>query len=63
MAEQPPVTIEPPPSCISDDPERDFKRLRNMLRFVVGVPKVAVDRSIAEEAERKKRRKEQIKNG
>ncbi len=62
MAEQPPATIEPSPSYISDDPERDSKQFRNLLRLVVGVPKEAVDRSIAEEAEQKKTRKSKESN-
>ncbi len=61
MAEQAAVSQSTP--YVSDDPARDFQRFKDTLRSVVSVPKEAVDKAIAEEAEQKKQRKEQVKNG
>lgn len=61
MAEQGVVKSSTP--YVSENPESDFKRLKDTLRCVVSVPKEAVDKAIAEEAEQKRQGKKKVKNG
>ncbi len=60
MAEQAVVKSATP--YISENPESDFQRFKDTLRRVVSVPKDAVDKAIAEEAEQKKRLKDNPEN-
>ena len=59
MAEQAVVKSSTP--YVSENPESDFQRFKDTLRRVVGVPKEAVEKSIAEEAEQKRQGKEKAK--
>ena len=61
MAEQAALKSDTP--YVSEDPERNFVRFKDTLCRVVPIPKEAVDRAIAEEAEQKRQGKEKVKNG
>lgn len=59
MAEQAVVKSATP--HISKNPESDFQRFKGTLRRVVSVPKEAVDKVIADEAEQKQQGKKKAK--
>ncbi len=59
IAEQAAVKSVP---YISENPEADFQRFKDTLRRIISVPKEAVEKAIAEEAEQKRQDKEKVKN-